>query len=305
MGRHRVLTATGAGIGLVSLAGASLAWACSSLAPSAYVSVNPGEAPPQTPSQVQVTTHYMSEMKGGTSASIIWADANNTYLRTLAPAPTTDSTTTVTVPAAAPGYYYINVYEGSFRATPATFTLPAPPGQPMPPKPANYGSPDTTVYGLGGRPAGSAPSTTNNVAAPAPRAQAQVPAQAQPQQAPGRTAVNAAPAGSTIAPKAAIFGTATAAAPESATSANPIPGAPQQPAAGGNVPASQVLGDLWGGFAKGKTNSQAPSLITTSDSGPGVGLTVGLLAAGLVALFAGFGIAEVRRTRATAMSTIE
>jgi len=112
-----------------------------------------------------------------------------------------------------------------------------------------------------------------------------------------------APQGSTIAPKAVV--NSAASAPASATSATPIEGAPVQPAAGGNVPANKVLGDLWGGFAKGKTNSQAPSLIGTPDSGPGVGLAVGMGTAGLVALFAGFGIAEVRRSRAVATSTIE
>lgn len=69
---------------------------------------------------------------------------------------------------------------------------------------------------------------------------------------------------------------------------------------------SMVSGDTWSGFA----GSTKPSLLSEPDafdadqgSGPaGLGLALGLLAAGMAALFAGFGVAEVSRKRALAMA---
>ena len=87
--------------------------------------------------------------------------------------------------------------------------------------------------------------------------------------------------------------------------------APAAPAAGGGKAARQssatpsdqaAAGYVWSGFAPGKTPSlsTAGDMVSEGDSGPGLGLGIGLLAGGLLALVAGLTAAEVSRRRAAA-----
>ena len=64
--------------------------------------------------------------------------------------------------------------------------------------------------------------------------------------------------------------------------------------------ARSAIGDLWSGFGSGSTQ-QVPGLVNLpSRSGPSpVALGIGFLTLGMAALFGGFGVAELRRRRAT------
>lgn len=270
MGRRRVLTAVGYGAGLLSLVSVSVVFACSNLTPAAYVA---GPSQATAGSSVTVTTHNMSAMGPATASSpsrIIWADANNNWVADLAPAPDTDASVAVTIPAtASPGDYFINVFRGTSRATPTRLTIPAP----------------STGTGSTGSPANSTTPVYNGFTT-----------------TPSTTSTSTTPTTSSHAGTGTgtVKGGSSGAAPASTTSGVPIPGAiRQQPGPGANEPDTKVLGDLWGAFRHGATTSRAPSLIPAAGSGPGIGLTAGLLVGGLVALVAGVGIVEVRRKRST------
>ncbi|HUP71333.1 MAG TPA: hypothetical protein VM142_16185 [Acidimicrobiales bacterium] len=95
--------------------------------------------------------------------------------------------------------------------------------------------------------------------------------------------------------------TARAAAPSSPL----VPSAPSVAAAPvteeeATAAARSASGDLWSGFAQGPATVGAPSLTalptTTSGTSP-LAIGMGVLSAGLVALFAGFGVADMRRRR--------
>jgi len=69
------------------------------------------------------------------------------------------------------------------------------------------------------------------------------------------------------------------------------------------TPSDQAAsGYVWSGFAPGKTPSlsTAGDMVSEGDNGSGLGLGIGLLAFGLLALVAGLTAAEVSRRRAAA-----
>jgi len=106
------------------LAGASAAWACSTLAPTAYVSVMPAAGPPG--SAVMVSGHNMDAMGVRTDPiRVVWLDSTNRYLSDLASVPgANEFTVSVSIPSTSTaGYYYIGAYRDTYRATPTTFTV--------------------------------------------------------------------------------------------------------------------------------------------------------------------------------------
>lgn len=305
MGRHRGLTAAGFGAGLLSLAGASVAWACVYIQPTAYLTA-PGQA--AASEQINVTAHNMHALTAGAPdpIQIVWQTGDQKSSSVVMTVPYADTFTfPMQVPAdALDGHsYYIGAWDTIQKtyATPASLTIHNPVVQPG----GTTAGPDTNTQSLGPAPAPTAAPVAPP--APLPNDSGHVSTDRAPVQTSGSSS------GSNDGPGSGGLGSnsgrgngpGASGAASADNSAVPIPGAFSQ-AAGGNVPANQVLGDLWGGFARGKTTSQAPSLLTT-DSGPGAGLAIGLLAGGAVAIFAGFGIAELRRSRATAATeaTIE
>jgi hypothetical protein len=86
-----------------------------------------------------------------------------------------------------------------------------------------------------------------------------------------------------------------AAAPAAATKA----AGRQSPASASDQSAS---GYVWSGFAPGRTPSlsTAGDMVSEGDDGSGIGLGVGLLAFGLLALVGGLTAAEVSRRRSAA-----
>lgn len=115
----------------------------------------------------------------------------------------------------------------------------------------------------------------------------------------GGTVVTGAPgapvfAGS-VAPSQASFGGTPAVAAQGTTAASPAKGAARS-----SGRAAAADSDVWSGFANGRTPSLTTDTAEAPDSGTGssLGLGIGLLAVGLLALVAGLTAAEVRRRRA-------
>ena len=101
-----------------------------------------------------------------------------------------------------------------------------------------------------------------------------------------------------VAPAQPTFGSAPGVAPARAAAASPARGT----AARSTGRAAAADSDVWSGFANGRTPSLTADTADAPDSGTGssLGLGIGLLAVGLLALVAGLTAAEVRRRRASA-----
>lgn len=101
-------------------------------------------------------------------------------------------------------------------------------------------------------------------------------------------------------------GSAPAAAPGTFSTApsTAAAGSPQAERSGGSASPSEqaATGYAWSGFAPGRTASlnSAGDMVSEDDTGSGLGLGIGLLAFGLVALVAGLTAAEVSRRRSAA-----
>lgn len=117
----------------------------------------------------------------------------------------------------------------------------------------------------------------------------------------GSTSAAPARTGAPTREQSANTATARAAAPSSPL----VPSAPSVAAAPvteeeATAAARSASGDLWSGFAQGPATVGSPSLTalptTTSGTSP-LAIGMGVLSAGLVALFAGFGVADMRRRR--------
>lgn len=87
------------------------------------------------------------------------------------------------------------------------------------------------------------------------------------------------------------------------TGVTPAPATEEEEAAA--VDARTASPDLWSGFATGPGTIGSPSLTTlptTTDGTSSLAIAMGVLSGGLVALFAGFGVADLRRRRVTVTS---
>lgn len=111
-----------------------------------------------------------------------------------------------------------------------------------------------------------------------------------PTAAPGGVGVATSPSGQ------AVFGSSLPASSTAAPTASGAPGDDRQ------VSPRSATGDVWGGFDSGASLEAGLSDSTAGSSRPGstLALSVGLLGAGLGIMFAGFGVAEVRRQRVLA-----
>jgi hypothetical protein len=286
---RKARTVLGAGVGLLSLTGASLAFACSTLAPTAVTAIS--ESAGQPNDTVTVTGTNLNAMGTG-PARVVIEDGAQHFLTELAPLPlviaadkSEKGTTQVTIPKEPFGIYRINIYRGIFKATPADWEYKDPnAGRFVPTKP-DYGTADTSVAG-----SLTAPGSDNSSAG---TGQGSSPASSAARQAAAPSAAGASRSGSTIVAGSTLSPAASAAAPGSSAAPSTA-----------NAPSSKVLGDLWGNFAHGQTTSQAPSLIESTGSGIAPQLVVGLTAGALVAMLGGFVVAEVVRRRATATATV-
>lgn len=165
----------------------------------------------------------------------------------------------------------------------------------------------------------TAPSGGSNTGAPSPTgssdpsaqpATSPAPAANRPQPSQGAVAT-AAPAGTSAAPRPGNVAAgvperqAPAQAPGAAVttaSGQAVFGGSAAPAAPATPSAATVSGDTWSGFA----GAAKPSLLSrdltdpASGNGPALGVGAAVLSGGLVALFAGFAVAEVARKRSSA-----
>jgi hypothetical protein len=213
LGWKRSLTPA-AGAIVVMLSVASTAWACSTLS-KAYLTASPPQAP--SGSRVSVGGHQMTAMHSTPTTRIVWLDNANQYLSDLATVDAANDTFTVevTIPQSAPGNYYIGAYNGSYRATPATFEVVKGSAGSSPPAPASAPSGTTTS---------SAPLSSS---APAKPSSGDVPAPVMPQantaaapSLPKGNVTTGAPTSSVAAPNAVQASSPTSSATATAAGAD-------------------------------------------------------------------------------------
>lgn len=276
-------------VGFVALVvgGAGLAWACT--AQASLGAFTPFEAPPGTAVTVAGSTFEDGPVEirwGGPDGPVIGVARGPNF------------STSVTIPPAAPGVYYVvavsydEVGEPTSRAKPFEVTAPA--AEPRPPRPVEPNPVDESPVDQG--PVDESPVDQAPVDQ-APVDQAPVPAPVGDQATPSAPAAGPAPVASATPvdrparPNAATGSVRPPVAverpPEGAAPPAPLPAAPE---AAPTRPAAEVVsGDLWRGFAAGP-DAAAPASLTGAPSPPTTAtLTAGiaLLAAGLAVLFAG------------------
>lgn len=294
---------------LAVLVTAATAWACTA---TASLSASPGEAP--AGSRVMVTGGQL----GSGPVELRW-DSTTGPVLTTAQGP--DFTVAVTIPSSANVDTHLIYASNSTYPTATRVVFQVVPGTPNQPRnTARSGSRGTnagsSISGAGdagsdtsgsiatqgsgavssesgagfpaatGSPAGAQPSTARETSGTSSNQTALAPA--------AQTAATATPdsAGRPIGAQA------TAAPGDEPTRATP--GAEAAEAAGPS-PAS-ATGDPWSGFEPGRSLERGASLIDPASDSSSLPLQAGVLAFGgaLVALFAGFGVAELRRARVKA-----
>lgn len=156
--------------------------------------------------------------------------------------------------------------------------------------PSASGQPASGAQRLGSAPRSESPP------APAP---AVTPVEPQPGQVRSAPAANAAAPSRTAAPAGAATPT-----PDGGATAAPAAPAVAVGALADEAPSQRsVSSDLWSGFADGSSRSVGlADTPRSSGSVPAPVVGAGVFAAGLVALFAGFGVAEARRRRVTVVT---
>lgn len=294
-GRARRMWMVTLGVLAAGLSAVAVAWACT---PTADMTVDRASGPPGT----QVTLTGTKFDQG--IVEIRWATTDSAPIAT---AQGPDFSLTVTIPDAAPGYYQFGgvgyTRDGqaageayvSFQVTAPAGQQTAPPAAPTQPghRPA-ASRPDSrpsaerrpaTDHAVTVAPAAhAAPADPAPAAAATPAAEpvaAAAPAAAQPAERPSRTSTTAA------APR-------RHAAPRAAAQRAPALRDPVAPVRlDRSTPARRTPSrDAWA--PSGAARDQGAGLSAQLAVG------AGLLGAGLVALFAGFGVAELRRRRAPA-----
>lgn len=296
------------------LGAASMAWACTT---QAYVGrIDPGSGAPG--SRATVTA---SQFNPG-PVEIRW---NGTGGRLLATANGPDFSVEITIPSASPNTYSVVAVQRSgsvilgkaavqFEVTPARAAESggyqsgssgdtSSTGQAASARTAG-GSGSTGTSGSDAGTAPASPGTLGNGGAAFPGEPGSVGAPAAASAATGQPA-DAVPA----APSAVASSRGVSAAPVPAASGPSAP-QPDSPSAAparddDRVPVSKAsaTGDLWSGFAGGAA-TVGPSLADAPASNTGVSpqAVAGLFSAALVALFAGFALAEAGRRRAVVVS---
>ncbi|MGI8985058.1 MAG: hypothetical protein ACR2HM_11110 [Acidimicrobiales bacterium] len=276
-------------VGFVALVlgGASLAWACT---PQASLGAfTPFQSPPGT-----VVTVTGSTFEDG-PVEIRWGGRNGPVIG-VAQGP--DFSTSVTIPPAAPGVYFVAAVSyddaGQYTSRAKPFEVTAPPAESRPDKPPPV-QPPVDQPPVDQPPVDQAPVDQAPVGGvPADQVEAEQPA------ATDAAAPTAAPAAGPAAPVVRPAGPNASAEPEARRApavADRVPAAaapPESPLAAPEAtparPLAEIIsGDLWSGFAAGP-DVAAPSLTDSpSTSSRTATLTMGmaLLAAGLVALFGG------------------
>ncbi|HUP68875.1 MAG TPA: hypothetical protein VM142_03565 [Acidimicrobiales bacterium] len=317
---HRRVGAVVGALVLVVVVGAATAWACSA---QAWVSGRPDYGPAGSKATITGSGFY-----NGT-VSVYWEDWNGTVLATpQGPSFVVD----VIIPANAVNDVHVIHARGNGTSASMTFEVVPEGGQRSATTPTERSANEAST---GGRstsgvpaatgepessstptPAGS-PATAGSGAVGFPSAQSS--AEAQPT---GEATTPAAPAvsssGAATAASAGTAGTSAGPAKSGSTAATGTQ-SPDVPAGAGAVPADPeasaesrpvasraASGDLWSGFAPGLPSERGASLsgaLPTPSSGSSP-LTAGvmLLALGVVALGAGFGLAERGRARVVAQT---
>ena len=277
---RRITMATFSVVAPLLLVGAAVAWACT---PSAYISVEPARG-----AAGSHVTLYGLEFADG-PVQIYWNSNGPLIGTTRGP----EFTTGVFIPQSAAtgtGYVYavgMNRDGTVAGAARAAFVVTGANSSPPPGGGQTGGTPGRTAPSVGGSRAASPASPAVGARPGVSGGGGAAPAPAVPG-APGSGAGIAAPVGA-AAPAGAAPGAVGTAAPGAAADA----GVPSEAA---------VSGDLWSGFRSG---GEAPALLgpPPPSSGSGSALGVGLIGAGLVALFAGTLVAVTRPRRSAASAT--
>ena len=320
------------GVGAVVVAVPGLAWACLVPGTSANLTMTgPGGGAADAYNSVgmygPVGSYVSISGQGweqGAAVQFTWGTTvpGATVLATL---PETDSSfhVTVRVPSGAPGEIYMisaaqpDAQKPAFQTgTGHPFLVTNPDGS-LPANTAKKESPagETSTAGSGGLAAGPGPAPA--AVATEPSASAQSAPAATSGAGASTVVIPNAPAATGSTPQAAATVLAahavaprTTEAPVPARAATAATAAAQPVGAGtaGHAPSvatapslRSVTGELWSGFADGSDPATSlvalPAAPTAGTSQPALG--VGLLGLGVVALFGGFGVAELRRRRVT------
>lgn len=320
--RRGVLTA-GVGAFAASLAAASVAWGCASVTSPYLDALEPRTGPAETTVVVRG-----GNWEAHTPVDLSWAPTGQ-RLGTASPSGGGAFSVRVTIPREAEkGVDYVDYVRATQLSTTKGRTVANTPFGVD--SPADDGSPDvpeqrveavTSASTSGGTPrrgtteeqqqtspsgsTGQAPSGSGGIPARPSGAAAPADSSAAPQ-ADAAPVAGSAPAAAERQRQAAAqaarpgAGSATNSglnlpAPATPAPATPAPGDGEQRVA---APAGSATGDLWSGFAGG--TAPEPGLVSLPEpdrSLSPLAVGVGGLGIGLVALFAGFGLAEVRRRR--------
>lgn len=293
---RRVVAIAFAGAGAVVLGGATSAWAwCSPFIPAA--DGVPGSAltvsPADTRAGETVTVSGSNwDMQHNPSVAIHWETATGSLLGR-ADIKDGSFSVAVTIPADSPGTHSIVAVFTPDYVAPLSFTIQAP---------------EATATAAGQ--SGSSVAAASGGTATTPRtSSAAQPAPAVGASAPGVDVVTGSfPVRPDVTPRS----TGAAAAPSighvllssSGTAPTGIRatavGTPAAAAAAGSQGGNRLVsGDLWSGLAQGvpAPNTVGLQSSSTAANSNGAGVMVALLGAGVVALGAGFGVAELRRRR--------
>lgn len=226
-----------------------------------------------------------------------------------------------------PGTYVISATKPTGGSAPATFRVAAPAAAPAPAPASSAPAPTAQQPAASQAPAQSTPSSRSfdePTVSRSERGRAQTqPARstAQPSttqrstSTPSRSRQAATPSTSTGQPAfspapAAVAAPTFGAAPAPTAAAPSLPASRREPAretgrSTSPAPTASDLtatGDVWSGFAPGRTASLTAGADGMSDGGAGNALTIGigLLAFGLLAIVGGFAVAEAQRRRVPA-----
>ncbi|HUR18251.1 MAG TPA: hypothetical protein VMZ51_04855 [Acidimicrobiales bacterium] len=265
----------------------SAAWAC----------IGGGVASPfiDSPQPSQATAGSQVQVSGGNWAvantvQIQWDGAGDGVLAKVVPERDGSFSRAVTIPGGAvPGVFSMIATQGDKSANPVRIEVLAADGSSTPT--AEPDQPGSEVS-----PTGRTSGAKRTAVEPAPAV------------APVGDMVQGAPAASGASPSLGVQprtrpSTAVVAVPQ-AVPAGSAASAPQVLSGSDQTPASAAMAsdDLWSGFANGQSRGSQAVVKLPSSAATGSPMPIGLavLAGGLVSMFAGFGLAEMGRRRASA-----